>query len=144
MTGGHDHEGFGAPPEFADPLGRPVNRDLLGRFIGAAFDGCKPCQEALAAEISEDAVTAARLVELACLAVDSTVGGVPSAMTSDDAPGLASPEFRKLARAGADGHNAAMFDECAAMTAAERRSAVETAADLLIGQMMIGSPEPPS
>lgn len=131
----HQHAGFEPPPGQADPLGRPVDHQLLGRFIGAAFDGCPSCQDALLTLLVEDAATCARLVELACVAVQASLGGLPPSMTSDDAPGMSSREFRRLARVGLDGSNAAMFRACERMTTAERREAANTAADLIIGHL---------
>lgn len=131
----HDHAGFEIT--FGDPLGRPVDRALLGRFVGAAFDSCVSCQDAQLTLMIEDPATTARLVELACVATDSLLGGLPAGMTDEHAPGLAAPEFRRLARAGLDGANDAMFTACADMTSTERRAAANTAADILIGQLVM-------
>lgn len=116
----HDHE-FPVPEGYVDPLGRPVDAALLGRFIGAAFDGCTTCQDAELTLVVADPATCARLIELACVTVDSQLGGLPASMTDPAAPGVASPEFRELARAGLDGANSAMFDACAAMRPTARR-----------------------
>lgn len=133
VADGHGHEGFEVP--FDDPAGRPVDEQLLGEFIGAAFDGCASCQDALLTLIVESPPTAARLVELACITAETSLGGVPSSLTDPDAPGMASQEFRQLARIGADGNNDRLFAACAEMTPVQRRAAVNTAADILIGHL---------
>jgi hypothetical protein len=135
-TDPHNHgDGFDAS---ADPLGRPVNGALLAEFIGAAFDGCTPCQDAQLTLLADDDATTARLVELACVGTAAQFGGLPDNMTVDGYPGPASPEFRRLARAGLDGGNDTMFTTAAQMTSTERRAAANTAADLLVGQLMMG------
>jgi hypothetical protein len=132
---GHAHD-FGIPAGFADPLGRPVDSRLLGEFIGAAFDGCAGCQDALLTVITGDPATTARLVELACVATHDALGGLPASLTDETAPGMAGPEFRALAHAGLDGENDAMFALCASMTVAQRRAAADTAADILVGHLI--------
>jgi hypothetical protein len=117
-------------------LGRPVNHDLLGRFVSAAVDGCGPCQRTLLDEMVADPVTTVRLVELACVAVQDTMGGLPANLLHPGRPGLASPEFRHLARAGAGNTNQRMAEVCQRMSPAGRRAAAETAADLLIGNLV--------
>jgi len=136
---GHDHQlGYLAP----DPGGRQINGQLLGELAGACLDGCQPCQEALLSRLTGDAATTARLVELACIATSHVLGGIPASMTRQRAPGLASPEFRRLAAAGADGNNDAMFALCAQMTPAQRREAAETAAEILTGHLVAGGAPP--
>jgi hypothetical protein len=138
----HQHAGFEMPAGYIDPEARPVDHELLGRFVGAAFDGCAPSQDALLARMAQDPVTTARLVELACVATLGALGGLPASLTQDDVPGLAGPEFRRLARAGLDGANAELFRACEQMTAAERRAAADSAADLLVGLLATGGPKP--
>jgi hypothetical protein len=138
----HQHAGFEMPAGYVDPEGRPVDHELLGRFVGAAFDGCASCQDAVLARMVQDAVTTARLVELACVATTAVLGGLPASLIRDDAPGLAGPEFRRLARAGLDGANDELFRLCGEMTAAERRAAADSAADLLVGLLATGGPKP--
>lgn len=135
---GHDHGGFEVPAGYADPAGRPVDHALLGQFVGAAFDGCTSCQDALLTLLTEDAPTTARLVELACVATHAALGGLPANMTTPGVPGLCSPEFRTLAAAGADGNNAAMFAACEQMTAGQRREAANSAADIVVGNLATG------
>lgn len=89
--------------------GRPVDHRLLGRFVGASYDGCVACQRPLLASIVQDAVTSARLIELACVAVHDMFGGLPAVLTDETAPGPASAPFRRLARTGLDDANDAMY-----------------------------------
>lgn len=123
------------PPDFEDPDGRQVDHALLGRLMGAAYDGCRECQPPLVDQVIEDADTSARFVELGCLMVAEQLGGLPAFLTDPDAPGLASREFRQLAAAGVDGQNAAMWEACRAMTPEQRRAAVDSALDLLVGSL---------
>ena len=138
MSTDHQHAGFEIPTDYTDPAGRTINHDLLGQFIGAAYDRCTSCQDAHLTLMVEDAATTARLVELACVATASAFGGLPASMTDDAAPGPSSPEFRRLARAGLDGNNDTMFAECAAMTITQRRAAANTAAGTLVGHLSLG------
>lgn len=129
----HRHEGFEIPD--GDPLGRPVDHQLLSQFVGAASDGCTSCQDALLTLMTEDAATTARLVEIACVATQSALGGLPGSMTDPFAIGPEAPEFRRIARAGLDGANTALFTACEQLTPPERRAAANTAADILIGHL---------
>lgn len=131
---GHDHLGFELPAG-SDPLGRPIDEALLGSFIAAAFDGCQSCQDRLITAVAADAPMMSRLVELACVAAQSVLGGLPANLTDLWAPGAASTEFRLLAAAGLDGANHLMWDRCSAMSMNQRRAAADTAADLLIGYL---------
>lgn len=131
-TSGHDHA-FEVPDGFRPPDGRrDIDHELLGQFTGAAFDGCQECQAVLLGRMAGDPAVTARLVELACVAINEAVGGLPPSLTAPG-PGLAAAEFRRLAAAGADGNNDAMFALAETMTRAERRAAMETAADLVVG-----------
>ncbi|MBT2468369.1 hypothetical protein J7E97_10880 [Streptomyces sp. ISL-66] len=56
------------------------------------------------------------------MAVHQTNDGLPASMTEDDAGGTASPEFTRLARAGLDGANDAMFAECERLCQRSRNS----------------------
>jgi len=138
----HQHD-FPIPSDYQDPAGRPVDMELLGAFIGAAYDGCTTCQDAEMTRLVTDPATTARLVELACVAIQASLGGLPRNMTDRKAPGMTSQSFRALARAGLDGRNDAMFQACAAMGVPRRREAANDAADLLVGQiaMPLGSAE---
>lgn len=72
-------------------------------------------------------------------AVDGCASCQDEALTRlDDAPGLSSPEFRRLARAGLDGANTEMFAACKAMTPTQRRAAANTALDNLVGHLLLG------
>ena len=137
MSSTHQHPLDGPCADVKASPNGPANEDLIRRFMGAAFDRCQSCQNTLMAELVADAVTAARLVELACIAIDSAVGGLPATMTDDDAGGRTPRQFRILARAGAGGANAAMYNECSRMTTADRRIAAEWAADLLVAQLFM-------
>ncbi|MET8428715.1 hypothetical protein [Nocardia sp. NPDC004860] len=112
---------------------------MLGRFVGAAVDGCGSCQDAQLKLMVEDPATTARLVELACVSTYSLMGGLPVEMIDLDAPGVASSEFRRLARVGLGGANTVMWTECEAMDTTQRRAALETAADILIGQLSVAA-----
>ncbi|MDJ0375490.1 hypothetical protein QMK19_39370 [Streptomyces sp. H10-C2] len=134
----HAHEGFDIPDDFEHPGGRHIDNKLLGNLSGAAFDGCTSCQDPLLTLMVEDPTTTAGLVELACVGVHNMLGGLPASMTDDAVPGQSSPEFRRLARAGLDGSNDAMFHECEQMTQSQRRAAANTALDTLVGQLSMG------
>lgn len=125
---GHEHE-FPLPDSHQEPTGADIR--LLASVIGAAFDGCTSCQDAELTRLVLDPVTTARLVELACLAVQSALGGLPAILT---AAGGQDP-FARLAAAGLDGRNAEMFALCDAMAEAERRAAANRGLDLIIGLM---------
>lgn len=134
----HDHGGFETPGDArSDPMG-PVDHDLLGKVVGAAFDGCTSCQGPLLTLLVEDANTTARLVGMACIAMDSLLGGLPGSLLDQDAPGLAALEFRTLASAGVTGGPEAMWQACADMAPEGRRAAVNSALDLLIGHLSVG------
>lgn len=131
----HDHGGFEIPDDMADPDGRPVDHKLLGTMVGAAMDRCLSCQDITLTLLVEDPVTTARLVELACVSVNSAFGGLPHSLTDEGVPSPAAPEFRRLARLGLDGGNAAMFAECGRMTTIERREAANTALDFIVASV---------
>ncbi|MGA4954088.1 hypothetical protein [Streptomyces lydicamycinicus] len=134
----HDHKVFEIPGDYQDPNGRPVDHKLLGSLVGAAFEGCASCQDPLLTLLVEDPTTTARLVELACVSTQSMLGGLPASMTDDGVSGASSPEFRRLARAGLNGANDAMFRACEQMSPADRRSATNTALDTLVGILAVG------
>jgi hypothetical protein len=139
VTDHHQHAGFTPPPGYADPAARQVDHELLGRLVGAAFDSCPSCQDAHLTLCVEDPAATARLVELACVGVQQALGGLPGNLISPARPGLASLEFRKLARAGLDGSNDELFRACERLTIAERRAAANTALDLLTGLLAGGA-----
>lgn len=139
MTDIHNH----ALGEAPDPLNRPVDAALMSEVVGAAFDGCVPCQTRLMPLLTEDPGTTARIVELACVQTTAVIGGLPPSMTDASAPGLPSQPFRRLARSGADGENARMWEISEQMSPQERREAADTALDLLAGYLQQG-PRMPS
>lgn len=106
----HTHRGFeiGEATVDASDDAEPVNYVLLGEFMGAAFDRCTSCQDALTTLIAADPSTTARLVELACVTLQDRFGTLPANMSEDGPPGAAAPEFRRLVRAALDGENPAM------------------------------------
>lgn len=130
MTRDHVHDGFDTA---TDPMGRGVDGPLLGHLMGAAFDGCAPCQADLLAAAADHPPTTARIVELACMAVHKTTGGLPDNLTDPDMDAIASRAFRVLAGTGVDGGNEQMFEAAASMTITERATAVDTALNLLVG-----------
>ncbi|TQM01681.1 hypothetical protein [Pseudonocardia kunmingensis] len=134
MATDHAHAGFDVPAG-SDPLGRPVDGSLLGKFIGAAFDGCTSCQDAHLTILVQDAPTTARLVELACVGVQQAMGGLPANLTDLASSDPSSREFRLLVAAGLHEGNDVMWARCAEMAPVERRAAANTAADLLVGLM---------
>ena len=128
----HMHNTLAVEEDFQDPDGRPVNHLLLGQLTSAAYEGCKDCQGTYLEQVMTDAPTSARVVEIACMALEDTLGGVPTHMKN-----LGSPEFRRLADAGVDGRNEQMWALCGEMTPDERRSAVDAALTLLVGILSV-------
>lgn len=137
MPDAHAHDGFEVPAEFAGPAGAEGGR-VVGRLVGAAFDGCQSCQAVLLGQMAGDAGATARLVELACLMIDGMAGGLPANLTDPAVPGLASAEFRQLAAAGADGANQRMYALAGEMTRSQRRAAADSAVDILTGALAMG------
>jgi hypothetical protein len=138
VNGDHEHGGFDIPLAYIDPAGRAVDHRLLGDFVGASVAGCRSCRDALLTFVAEDSPTTARLVELACISTRELLGGLPTTMTSEDAGGPVGREFRRLAGAGVDGANSAMFAACASMTSEQRRAAADTASGILVSQLRMG------
>lgn len=128
-----DHAHQFAIADLPGPPDLLADSELLAQFTGAARDGCPACQARLLARLLGDSLTLARLVELACATVGLALGALPSSLTSPSAPGLASPEFRQLARAGHGAASNRMLAECQRMASDQRRRAAETATDLLLG-----------
>ncbi|GAA2100412.1 hypothetical protein GCM10009801_72910 [Streptomyces albiaxialis] len=128
----HDHHGWSldAVPQ---PGGWAPDSKLFEDVTGAAFEGCVSCQDAALTLLVEDAVTTARLVELACGVIIGLEGDMPPSQVDPDAPGNSSPEFRRLARAGLGKTTDGMYHECEQMTPSERRAAANTALDTLVG-----------
>ena len=128
----HAHRGWSldAVPQ---PGGWQADSKLFEDVTGAAFERCASCQDAALTLLVEDAVTTARLVELACGVIIEVEGDVPASQVDPDAPGEASPEFRRLVRAALGETTDGMYQECAQMTPTERRAAANTALDTLVG-----------
>lgn len=150
MSASHGHYTFGMPDGYQDPLGREgIDYSAIHRAMSACYDGCQPCEEQLLAQIMQDAPTAARLVEIACVtmqrvtgrklspAVQGLFGGLPTNLYKPDVAGEASQPFRQLARAGLGGHTDRMWAECEQMSPDDRRAAIDTALDLLIGYLSV-------
>jgi hypothetical protein len=100
----HSHRGWTlrAAPQ---PFGWQADSTLFEAVTGAAFEGCVSCQDALLTLLIEDAVTTARVVELACGAIINLEGHLPPSHTDPDLPSQASSvEFRHLARAAQGNH----------------------------------------
>jgi hypothetical protein len=112
-----------------------VDGGLLANLMGAAVDGCATCQGQLITLLTQDAATTTRVVELACVAIQETFGGLPPNVLDEDPSGMTAPEFQLLARTGLDGENEAMWQECTRMTPEQRRNAANTALDLLAGMI---------
>lgn len=106
------HHGRLEIPAYPDPAGRPVDHELLGQFVGAAFEGCASCQEALLMLMVEDPATTARLVQWTCVSTQAAFGGLAEYLIRDGVPGPARPEFRQLARAGVEGDTISMVTAC--------------------------------
>ena len=131
----HGHEGFEVAPGKLSGWG--VDAVLLGQLVGAAVELCFSCQEALLTLVGEDAATTAQLVELACVAVNETLGGLPVDLVDvADADSPVPLGFRQLALSVFEGSDpAALLAQCAGMAAAERRGAARTATSLFVGEM---------
>ncbi|MGN2634607.1 hypothetical protein ACTD5D_32145 [Nocardia takedensis] len=127
----HDHA-FGMPLD-VDPAGGsdPV---MLRRLIGAAYAGCAPCQATALTAVSEHPPTSARVVEVTCTTLVSALGSIPEAALST----LSTP-FRTLATVGDETGVEYMRAAAVVMTTDERRQAVDSALDLLIG-ILFGPP----
>lgn len=137
-----DHSGFEPlAPEDGARFGQPntaVDMATLGALMGAAIDGCPPCQERAIDQLQTDPLTTVRLVELAAVSTHALMGGVPDAMTTTGASTMSEP-FRRLVRAGLDceDDHTPMYAAAREMTDAQRRAAVDDAADILAGQLML-------
>ncbi|WP_280462737.1 hypothetical protein [Nocardia carnea] len=131
----HEHEGFEIPPGKLDGWG--VDTALLGQLIGAAYDECPSCQEALLTLLAENAPTTAQLVELACVAVRETLGGIPvDLVDTADADSPVPIGFRRLALSVVEHAGpAALSAQCAGLPATERQATARTATALFVGEM---------
>ncbi len=107
---------------------------LLRRLIGAAYAGCAPCQVTALTAVSEHPPTSARVVEVTCTTLVNALGSIPGSALST----LSTP-FRTLATVGDESGIEAMRDAAVVMTPAQRRQAVDSALDLLVG-ILFGPP----
>ncbi|WP_331765103.1 hypothetical protein [Nocardia sp. NBC_01388] len=128
----HGHKGFEIAP------GKLAGADtvLIGQLVGAAFDECPSCQEALLTLVAQDAPTTAQLVELACVAVNDTLGGIPvDLVDTADTDSPVPLAFRELALSFMDGDPAPLHAHSAVLPATERHAAARTATALFVGEM---------
>ncbi|MGA6208105.1 hypothetical protein ACPESR_25460 [Nocardia testacea] len=135
---GHEHGADFLPgPGDIPPERSHIDHTVIARCVGAYMDKCKPCGDnALKAVIADGAATG-RLVEFACLLVDEMFGGIPSMLYEADAPGLSSPQFRRLVRIGIDTHTDDVIAECRRMSVEDRRTAASDALDLVVGHLTL-------
>lgn len=130
MIRDHIHDGFDIPGAGA------ADTALICQLIGAAFDGCRPCQDELQAAVAEDAPTTARLVELACTTVAARLGGLPAPMLSAGESSF-TPPFRALARAGLDAATERLWGLATDMSGPDRHAAAGDALDLLVCLLVV-------
>lgn len=138
MLRDHIHDGFHLSEP--DPFARGSDTALICHLVGASYDGCQPCQDELAAAVAEDAPTTARIVELACVGMAATTGGgLPAVMLSAGDEPMFSPQFRELARAGADADdgNAKLWAAANDMDVIDRAAVVDDAVILLTGMSVL-------
>lgn len=138
---GHTHKGMEIPDESGDRFGAPGRRidgEVLAVLVGAAIDGCGPCQDTGLDALVADALTLVRLVEISATAVQGVTGGLPESMVHDGPWGALSGGYRALVRSGLDreGH-APMYAVAAALDAGERRQAAQDALDIVVGVLMV-------
>lgn len=129
----HDHtDGLYGPP-MTDPRGQPIDQHLILAFMGASIDGCETCTARLLPAFATEATAVARVVELACIATQHVFDGLPVTMADPDDENTAIPApFRRLCAAGLEGNNIRMYQTAEAMTAADRCTAVDAAARILM------------
>ncbi|BCK59431.1 hypothetical protein [Nocardia wallacei] len=135
----HGHNGFEIPP---GPLaGWGADTALLGQLVGAAFDECPSCPEALLALVGESAPTTAQLVERACAAVIDTLGGIPVDLA--DVANVDSPVpigFRRLALTVAErGGPAELAAQSEGLSVADRHAAARTATAVFVSEIRAGN-----
>lgn len=136
-----DHSGMDVPEETGARFGQPhshVNGAALAALVGAAVDGCPPCQGAQLDVVQADPLTVARLVEMSAVAMQVIAGGLPETMTETGSSAF-SGHYRALLRAGVDCvDHTPMYEAAVALTHAERRQAAEDALDMLTGVVAWG------
>lgn len=140
-AGDHSHAGMAVPDEQGDRFGAPgkrVNGLALARLVGAAIDGCVPCQRAQLDVVQADPLTLTRLVELSAVAVMSIMGGLPNDMTTEAEPSNLSSGYRAMVRAGLnrDDDHAPMYALAVGYTDVQRRQVADDAMDMLTGVLV--------
>lgn len=133
MTTAHSHDPFpidSLPDEITD--GHKIDKKLIGDYVGAAYEGCRACQEATRRYINANPNNVAVLVYIACNMIDDTVGGLPPSVLDKGDP------FGRLAAAGVQAEaSGPLFDMAAEMSIDERGQASDTAMDTIIGYLSI-------
>lgn len=142
----HRHEGMAIPDETGDRFGargQRIDGSALAALVGAAIDGCVPCQTAQLDTMQHDLLTLTRLVELSAIAMQGIAGGLPDSMTTaDDSASTLGADYRAMLRAGVDQEDhAPMYAIAAALDVAGRRQVAEDAIDMLTGALTMGAPE---
>jgi hypothetical protein len=133
----HEHDGFPWAPDEALGLGFEVDGERLGKLVGASWDGCRPCQQTLKAELASDPRSTTALAAMSATAVHSILGGIPDAMAL---VGPDSPPYNVLVQAGLDGSGAEMLRAAEWMDDQERAEVLDTALDTIVG-VMTAAPE---
>ena len=130
---GHSHGRSNVPADLRDEDGYPVDFALISKLFAASDDGCESCQSTLTAAMINESATVARVVEMAVGEVTETLGFLPDSLHAEgDDPGMTSAPFRTLARALQTGR-VNLFGAAENMSVDDRRSAVESAYELLVG-----------
>lgn len=140
MTCSGTHEPFPLPEEQGTRFGvdAPIDVAPVAELLGAAFDGCTPCQSAGLDLLQNDPLVVVRCVELAAMTVAAVFGGLPSSMTDPDAAAELSREFRRVAAAGADRpaeDHREMYALVAGFDTPTRRQVLDDAIDMIIGYL---------
>jgi hypothetical protein len=138
----HRHEGFDVLPESITGLGpaghtAKVDTDLIGRLVGAAYDGCTKCMETGLDQLMTDPPTTARLVELACRALRSLLDDLPSHVVEATVPGPDTPELWCVVT-GFRPNRGSLHETVAQMDDAARRSTAATALDVIVNDLTSG------
>ncbi|MFD5308551.1 hypothetical protein [Streptomyces ardesiacus] len=112
---------------------------LAAQIYDAVLDDCGSCRRPLMDMVVEDAGGTSILIGWACLVTSETYGGLPEILLEGpdwaDAAFRPSADFRKLAAVYPEAGTASqeVRDRCIRLAAEERRKAVETAVELLVG-----------
>jgi hypothetical protein len=132
----HQHDHIRVPTTYVDPRGRPVDHELLGRLVSALLDDCDLCSELMLVLLAEDAVSTARLIELAYLS-GRRHDADPLADDSSTRP-LLSPRLLAVFVAGVTQGSAALLTECERMSPSHRQTIAGDAAAVMIHQLTTG------